>query len=74
MGRGRAAVDAALPDLFVLKADLPLVSQKLRNRLARHPWLFERGGPARLTCYPPAENRPAEIHSTRRRRHRSRRP
>ena len=27
-------VDAALPDLFVLKADLPLVSQKLRDRLA----------------------------------------
>ena len=55
-------VDAALPDLFVMKADLPLVSQKLRDRLARHPWLFERGGPARLTCYPPEENRPAEIH------------
>jgi hypothetical protein len=54
--------EAPLPDLFVMKADLPLVSQKLRDRLAHHPWLFERGGPARLTCYPTEENRPAEIN------------
>jgi hypothetical protein len=53
---------SALPDLLVLKSDLPLVAQRLRDKLARHAWLFERGGPARLTCYPPAENRPAEIH------------
>jgi hypothetical protein len=56
------SADAELPDLFVMKADLPLVSQQLRDRLASHPWLFERGGPARLTCYPPAEARPAEIN------------
>ena len=30
-------VDAALPDLLVLKPDLPLVSQQLRDRLAQHP-------------------------------------
>jgi hypothetical protein len=57
-----ASVGACLPDLCVMKADLPLTSQKLRDRLAGHPWLFERGGPARLTCYPPEESRPAEIH------------
>jgi hypothetical protein len=51
-----------LPDLLVLKSDLPLVSQQLRDRLAHHPWLFERGGPARLTCFPPEETRPAEIN------------
>ena len=66
--------DAALPDLFVMKADLPLVSQKLRDRLAGHPWLFERGGPARLTCYPPERNPAGRNSLTRRRRHRSRRP
>jgi hypothetical protein len=53
---------AALPDLFVRKADLPLVSQQLRDRLTLHPWIFERGKPARLVIYPAEDARPAEVH------------
>jgi hypothetical protein len=53
---------AALPDLHLLGSDLPLVSQRLRDHLARHPWLFERGGPARLVTFPAAVARQAEIH------------
>ena len=52
----------ALPDLFVMKSDLPLVSQRLRDRLAHHRWLFDRGGPARLVSFPPDQARQAEVH------------
>ena len=49
------------PDLFVKKADLPLVSQQLRDLLTEHPWMFERGGPARLVTYPAEDARLAEV-------------
>jgi hypothetical protein len=50
-----------LPDLHVLKSDLPLVSRKLRDQLTTHPRMFERGGPARLVTYPPEDARPTEV-------------
>ena len=52
----------ALPDLPILKSDLPLVSQRLRDHLAAHHWLFERGGPARLVSFPSERDRQAEVH------------
>jgi hypothetical protein len=52
----------ALRDLRILKSDLPMVSQKLRDRLAIHPRLFERGGPARLVSFPSEQDRQAEVH------------
>ena len=65
LDQDESPTDTALPDLFVMKADLPLVSQQLRDRLAHHPWLFERGGPARLVSFPSEQDRQAEVHQLR---------